>query len=106
MQPNKGKALVLLRTLNTLLRLLPRIDSTAASVPSDLELRARIHLLLADVYGITDQSGTNQRGDYAPLGRAWAAALRANAVREGENVDMEQPEEKQADKEATGGLSR
>ncbi len=72
MQPNKGKALTLLRTLNTLLKLLRRSATGCnASNTTQARLRARIHIFMASVYGITDPSGTNSRGDFAPLPRTF-----------------------------------
>lgn len=58
MIPSRGKALPLLKFLNTILRLTPKTSSY-------LEFRARIHLFIARWYKIFDPSGVNLRGEYA-----------------------------------------
>lgn len=95
MQPNKGKALTLLRTLNTLLKLLCRSATGNGDInTTQVKLRARIHIFMASVYGITDPSGTNSRGDFAPLPRAFEHVPEASE-------DVEMKDETEA---ATGAL--
>jgi hypothetical protein len=59
MVPSKGKALVLLRTLNDLLRRLSRAGATTA-------LCGRILTFLSGVFPLGERSGVNLRGEYGP----------------------------------------
>ncbi|TCD68305.1 hypothetical protein EIP91_011164 [Steccherinum ochraceum] len=60
MQPQKGKALVLLRTLNDLLRRLSKIGGTTMFC-------GRILTFLSSVYPLGERSGVNLRGEYGPV---------------------------------------
>jgi THO complex subunit 1 len=59
MEPQKGKALVLLRTLNELLR---RLSKTAQTT-----FCGRILTFLSGAYSLGDRSGVNLRGEYGPM---------------------------------------
>lgn len=61
MVPQKGKALVLLRTLNDLLRRLSKMGSTTLFC-------GRILTFLSQVFPLGERSGVNLRGEYGP---AW-----------------------------------
>lgn len=77
MLPSKGKALTLLKTLNTLLRSVSKTttspsssgstSSSTSTSSSALQLRARIHIFLSRVYKLSEMSGVNSRGDYAEV---------------------------------------
>lgn len=58
MEPQKGKALVLLRTLNELLR---RLSKTAQTT-----FCGRILTFLSGAYSLGDRSGVNLRGEFGP----------------------------------------
>ena len=60
MVPQKGKALVLLRTLNDLLR---RLSNTGATTI----FTGRILTFLSRVFPLGERSGVNLRGEYGPL---------------------------------------
>ncbi|KAF8641070.1 hypothetical protein AX17_000714 [Amanita inopinata Kibby_2008] len=59
MVPQKGKALVLLRTLNDLLRRLSKMGSTTIFC-------GRILTFLSSVFPLGERSGVNLRGEYGP----------------------------------------
>ena len=59
MVPQKGKALVLLRTLNDLLRRLSKMGSTT-------KFCGRILTFLSRVFPLGERSGVNLRGEYGP----------------------------------------
>jgi THO complex subunit 1 transcription elongation factor len=59
MEPQKGKALVLLRTLNELLRRLSKTGQTTFC--------GRILTFLSGAYSLGDRSGVNLRGEYGPV---------------------------------------
>ena len=59
MQPQKGKALVLLRTLNDLLRRASKTGNTTTFC-------GRILTFLSTAFPLGDRSGVNFRGDYGP----------------------------------------
>jgi hypothetical protein len=59
MVPQKGKALVLLRTLNDLLRRLSKMGSTTIFC-------GRILTFLSGVFPLGERSGVNLRGEYGP----------------------------------------
>jgi THO complex subunit 1 len=71
--PQKGKALILLRTLNDLLRRLSKMGSTTIFC-------GRILTFLSAVFPLGERSGVNLRGEYGP---AW------------EGVSFELPTEKE-----------
>jgi hypothetical protein len=58
--PSKGKALVLLRTLNDLLRRLSKTGGTTL-------LCGRILTFLSGVFPLGERSGVNLRGEYGPI---------------------------------------
>ncbi|KAI8980599.1 UDP-glucose 4-epimerase [Trametes punicea] len=60
MVPQKGKALVLLRTLNDLLRRLSKMGSTTMFC-------GRILTFLSRVFPLGERSGVNLRGEYGPM---------------------------------------
>jgi THO complex subunit 1 len=59
MVPQKGKALILLRTLNDLLRRLSKMGSTTIFC-------GRILTFLSGVFPLGERSGVNLRGEYGP----------------------------------------
>lgn len=59
MVPQKGKALILLRTLNDLLRRLSKSGSTTVFC-------GRILTFLSGVFPLGERSGVNLRGEYGP----------------------------------------
>lgn len=60
MEPQKGKALVLLRTLNDLLRRISRMGSNTLFC-------GRILMFLSGVFPLGERSGVNLRGEYGPM---------------------------------------
>ncbi|KAI6048069.1 THO complex subunit 1 transcription elongation factor-domain-containing protein [Pisolithus marmoratus] len=60
MVPQKGKALILLRTLNDLLRRLSKMGSTTLFC-------GRISTFLSGVFPLGERSGVNLRGEYGPM---------------------------------------
>ena len=60
MVPQKGKALVLLRTLNDLLRRLSKIGNTTLFC-------GRILTFMSQVFPLGERSGVNLRGEYGPV---------------------------------------
>lgn len=59
MVPQKGKALILLRTLNDLLRRLSKMGTTTIFC-------GRILTFLSGVFPLGERSGVNLRGEYGP----------------------------------------
>ena len=64
MPASKGKALPLLRIINSLLRFLPR-------TPEDLVFRGRVHQFASSVISVADKSAVNLRGDYNDIKTIW-----------------------------------
>lgn len=100
MVPQKGKALVLLRTLNDLLRRLSKTGSTTLFC-------GRILTFLSQVFPLGERSGVNLRGEYGP---AWEGPGVKSAD---EDVKMEeekpQPvtgDDMQVDEEKKGDLKQ
>ena len=60
MVPQKGKALILLRTLNELLRRLSKMGER------NTEFCGRILIFLSQVFPLGERSGVNLRGEYGP----------------------------------------
>jgi len=60
MVPQKGKALILLRTLNELLRRLSKMGE------KNTEFCGRILIFLSRVFPLGERSGVNLRGEYGP----------------------------------------
>jgi hypothetical protein len=66
MPASKGKALPLLRIINSFLRFLPR-------TPEDLVFRGRVHQFAGSVISVADKSAVNMRGDYNDIQTTWEA---------------------------------
>lgn len=64
MPASRGKALPLLRIINSFLRCLPR-------TPEDLVFRGRIHQFAGSVISVADKSAVNMRGDYNDIQTTW-----------------------------------
>lgn len=71
MVPSKGKALILLRTLNDLLRRLSKMGSTTMFC-------GRISTFLSGVFPLGERSGVNLRGEYGPL---WDGVVETRAAK-------------------------
>ncbi|KAJ7040243.1 THO complex subunit 1 transcription elongation factor-domain-containing protein [Mycena alexandri] len=84
--PQKGKALILLRTLNDLLRRLSKMGSTTIFC-------GRILTFLSGVFPLGERSGVNLRGEYGPT---WEG-VKAPAPEPEEDVVM--PDAKEEEKE-------
>lgn len=82
MVPQKGKALILLRTLNDLLRRLSKTGSTTMFC-------GRILTFLSGVFPLGERSGVNLRGEYGP---AWEGSVEVG------RGDAEIKDEPQGDK--------
>ncbi|KAJ7610875.1 THO complex subunit 1 transcription elongation factor-domain-containing protein [Roridomyces roridus] len=80
--PEKGKALILLRTLNDLLRRLSKMGSTTIFC-------GRILTFLSGVFPLCERSGVNLRGEYGPTWEGVKAP-----VENAQDVAMEEEEEK------------
>ncbi|KAJ6469590.1 THO complex subunit 1 transcription elongation factor-domain-containing protein [Mycena vitilis] len=90
--PQKGKALVLLRTLNDLLRRLSKMGTTTIFC-------GRILTFLTGVFPLRDRSGVNLRGDYGPTWEGVEAPAKAAAEPEQDVVMADAKEtEKEEDK--------
>ncbi|TBU42542.1 UDP-glucose 4-epimerase [Dichomitus squalens] len=93
MVPQKGKALVLLRTLNDLLR---RLSNTGATTI----FTGRILTFLSRVFPLGERSGVNLRGEYGPVwdgpGTKGQEREKASATekQEGENGEGEKDKDK------------
>ncbi|KAI9067221.1 UDP-glucose 4-epimerase [Trametes sanguinea] len=79
MIPQKGKALVLLRTLNDLLRRLSKMGSTTMFC-------GRILTFLSRVFPLGERSGVNLRGEYGPM---WDGPGAKGNERQEEETKME-----------------
>ncbi|KAJ7150385.1 THO complex subunit 1 transcription elongation factor-domain-containing protein [Mycena filopes] len=87
--PQKGKALILLRTLNDLLRRLSKMGSTTIFC-------GRILTFLSGVFPLGERSGVNLRGEYGPT---WEGVKAPTAEPEEDAVMPDaKEEEKEADK--------
>jgi hypothetical protein len=64
MPASRGKALPLLRIINSFLRFLPR-------TPADLVFRGRVHQFASSVISVADKSAINMRGDYNDIKTTW-----------------------------------
>jgi hypothetical protein len=82
MIPQKGKALVLLRTLNELLRRLSKMGER------NTEFCGRILIFLSQAFPLGERSGVNLRGEYGP---PWdgpvAKSVNSKGEKEGEDKD-------------------
>ena len=83
MIPQKGKALILLRTLNDLLRRLSKMGSTTLFC-------GRILTFLSQVFPLGERSGVNLRGEYGP---AW----------DGPGLDTDVPQQKKVEEDVQMG---
>ncbi|KAH8119730.1 THO complex subunit 1 transcription elongation factor-domain-containing protein [Phellopilus nigrolimitatus] len=83
MVPQKGKALVLLRTLNDLLRRLSKTGNTTTFC-------GRILTFLSAVFPLSERSGVNLRGEYGPQ---WEGVSFKKEVEERMEVDEVAPEQ-------------
>lgn len=100
MVPQKGKALILLRTLNELLKRLSKMGER------NTEFCGRILIFLSQVFPLGERSGVNLRGEYGP---PWDGPVTKPAkpkVKEGDEKDKmaidESPEAlEEAKKEGT-----
>ena len=100
MVPQKGKALVLLRTLNELLRRLSKMGER------NTEFCGRILIFLSQAFPLGERSGVNLRGEYGPAWDGPVARPAKQRDREGEGRDKmavdESPEAlEEAKKEGT-----
>ncbi|KAI9432083.1 THO complex subunit 1 transcription elongation factor-domain-containing protein [Lactarius indigo] len=87
MVPQKGKALILLRTLNDLLRRLSKMGSNTIFC-------GRILTFLSGVFPLGERSGVNLRGEYGPT---WEAVLFPREKDSGDDMAEAQAEVKPED---------
>jgi hypothetical protein len=76
MVPQKGKALILLRTLNDLLRRLSKMGPTTIFC-------GRILTFLSGVFPLGERSGVNLRGEYGPMWEGVKESEKTAGMREG-----------------------
>jgi hypothetical protein len=89
--PQKGKALILLRTLNDLLRRLSKVGSTTIFC-------GRILTFLSGVFPLGERSGVNLRGEYGPTWEGVKAPVPTATESEEQDVVMvDAKEEKEAE---------
>ncbi|KAG2022699.1 UDP-glucose epimerase [Coprinopsis cinerea AmutBmut pab1-1] len=89
MVPQKGKALILLRTLNELLRRLSKMGSTTIFC-------GRILTFLSGVFPLGERSGVNLRGEYGPTWEGVKYSDKEKVVSsEDEDVEMAPADESQ-----------
>jgi len=96
MVPQKGKALILLRTLNDLLRRLSKMGTTTIFC-------GRILTFLSGVFPLGERSGVNLRGEYGPTWEGVSLGEKTKA--DEKDVEMEVTkslEEPEAKGEAQG----
>ncbi|KAJ6463746.1 THO complex subunit 1 transcription elongation factor-domain-containing protein [Mycena vulgaris] len=89
--PQKGKALILLRTLNDLLRRLSKVGSTTIFC-------GRILTFLSGVFPLGERSGVNLRGEYGPTWEGVKAPM--TAAEPEEDVVMTDAKEEKEEVEA------
>ncbi|KAH9923139.1 UDP-glucose 4-epimerase [Epithele typhae] len=89
MVPQKGKALVLLRMLNDLLR---RLSNTGATTM----FCGRILAFLSRVFPLGERSGVNLRGEYGPTWDGPAATAVERKAEEESKMDVDESKEEQA----------
>lgn len=82
MPASKGKALPLLRTINTFLR-------TLSSTPADLQLRGRVQLFASRAISVSDKSAINMRGEYSGIRTTWEETPTSAAAEAGADGDVE-----------------
>lgn len=88
MIPQKGKALVLLRTLNDLLR---RLSNTGATTM----FCGRILTFLSRVFPLGERSGVNLRGEYGPTWNGPGTKPEATAEPEKDKMEVDETKEEQ-----------
>ena len=88
MIPQKGKALVLLRTLNDLLR---RLSNTGATTM----FCGRILTFLSRVFPLGERSGVNLRGEYGPTWNGPGTKPEAAAEPEKDKMEVDESKEEQ-----------
>lgn len=93
MVPQKGKALVLLRTLNDLLRRLSKMGATT-------QFCGRILTFLSRVFPLGERSGVNLRGEYGPMWEGPGAKGHERKDEEANQMEVDETKEEQASKEA------
>lgn len=91
MVPQKGKALVLLRTLNDLLRRLSKMGTNTIFC-------GRILTFLSGVFPLGERSGVNLRGEYGPTWEGVQFSDKSSAE-EGTDMKVEEPADKAEDNE-------
>ncbi|TFY63371.1 hypothetical protein EVJ58_g3295 [Rhodofomes roseus] len=91
MVPQKGKALVLLRTLNDLLRRLSKIGNTTMFC-------GRILTFMSQVFPLGERSGVNLRGEYGPVWDAPGGKKEGSAANAEEQVSMKKEAAEEEDK--------
>lgn len=82
MPASKGKALPLLRTINTFLR-------TLSSTPADLQLRGRVQLFASRAISVSDKSAINMRGEYSGIRTTWEDTPDETAAGADGDVEMD-----------------
>ena len=87
--PQKGKALILLRTLNDLLRRLSKMGSTTIFC-------GRILTFLSAVFPLGERSGVNLRGEYGPT---WEGVKFPEKQKNDKDMDVDGPTASQPSKE-------
>jgi THO complex subunit 1 len=90
MVPQKGKALVLLRTLNDLLRRLSKMGSNTIFC-------GRILTFLSAVFPLGERSGVNLRGEYGPVWEGVKINLKEKNEQKPEDVKDDQQDSMQVD---------
>ncbi len=93
MVPQKGKALVLLRTLNDLLRRLSKMGATT-------QFCGRILTFLSRVFPLGERSGVNLRGEYGPMWEGPGAKGHERKDEEANQMEVDETKEEQAAKDA------
>ncbi|KAI0640295.1 UDP-glucose 4-epimerase [Trametes polyzona] len=93
MVPQKGKALVLLRTLNDLLRRLSKMGATTMFC-------GRILTFLSRVFPLGERSGVNLRGEYGPAWEGPGSKGHERQDEEENKMEVDETKEEQASSEA------
>ncbi|KII93278.1 hypothetical protein PLICRDRAFT_101473 [Plicaturopsis crispa FD-325 SS-3] len=97
MVPQKGKALILLRTLNDLLRRLSKMGSTTIFC-------GQILTFLSGVFPLGERSGVNLRGEYGPI---WEGVKeKERKAEDGKGVESDKPVEESEKMEVDEGAKK
>jgi hypothetical protein len=105
MVPQKGKALILLRTLNDLLRRLSKMGSTTIFC-------GRILTFLSGVFPLGERSGVNLRGEYGPMWEGVKDVEKkehgeaANGPEDSQKMEVDGGKKESADKDGRSELCR